>query len=101
MPDYNLAGWLQKFQPIDNHFDPDASWGGIMFETYGDELTFVAKQKTQHIWTYIDTDSGTAICAGFHLANRIGYFVTKYPYPKEDANMENHICVTVISDGDN
>ena len=85
--------WEEKYRPIANHIDRHASWAteqgegtGIMFETYGDELKFVSAQPASNVWTYVDTpDGGTSIVAGFHTANRIGYFVTEVPRtPAED-----------------
>jgi hypothetical protein len=52
-----------------------------MFETYGDELEFIKNQKEFHIWTYGDgDDGGTYIWNGYHVVNRIGYFLTEVPF---------------------
>ena len=74
--------WEEKFKPIKNTFDDNASFDGIMFETYGEELDFVRSHYTDHIWTYVDGDGGTYIINGYHLVNRIGYFVTEEQYDK-------------------
>ena len=70
---------------IENHLDDNASWGGTMFETYGDEYEFVKSQDPQKIWTYIDTDNGIAVVAGWKYINRIGYFISKHPWTDEFA----------------
>ena len=77
--------WFEQFKPIPNHLDENASFNdgdqGYMFETYGDELEFVKAQEPNRIWTYSDgDDGGTYISDGYHVVNRIGYFVTTVPY---------------------
>ena len=80
--------WLDKYQPVDNHLDNNASFqdengNGIMFETYGDELQYVlsiANSSPNQVWTYVDGDDGTYVTNGYHLVNRIGYFITSVPY---------------------
>jgi hypothetical protein len=77
--------WFKQFKPIPNHLDENASFNdgeqGYMFETYGDEVEFVKSQDSNRIWTYSDgDDGGTYISDGYHVVNRIGYFVTTVPY---------------------
>ena len=77
--------WFEQFKPIPNHLDENASFNdgehGYMFETYGDEVEFVKAQEHNRIWTYSDGDNGgTYISDGYHVVNRIGYFVTTVPY---------------------
>jgi len=78
--------WFDKFKPIPNHIDDNASFQtedgvGYMFETYDDELRFVQSQEPNRIWTYCDGDnSGTYIFQGMRIVNRIGYFVTTVPF---------------------
>lgn len=75
--------WLEEFKPITNHIDTNASFGGIMFETYGDEVEFVKQQDPRCIWTYGDGDDGGGyIWNGWHFVNRIGYFITEVPCPE-------------------
>ena len=78
--------WFDKFKPIANHIDDNASFQtedgvGYMFETYDDELKFVQSQEPNRIWTYCDGDDrGTYIFQGMRIVNRIGYFVTAVPF---------------------
>ena len=77
--------WFDKFKPIPNHIDDNASFSdgdnGYMFETYGAELDFVKSHQSNRIWTYCDGDnSGTYIFQGMRIVNRIGYFVTAVPF---------------------
>lgn len=73
------------YQPKPNHLDPESEiWDGCMFETYGPELDFVKQQPNRHIWTLVEADdSGWYILTGFHLVNRVGYFVTEKPWPEQ------------------
>lgn len=90
--------WFDKFKPIPNHIDPNASFhngeNGYMFETYGEELNFVKAQEPNRIWTYCDGDNGgTYIFEGLRIVNRIGYFVTTVPF-----SAKNEYQVQIIND---
>jgi hypothetical protein len=78
--------WCETYKPIINHIDTNASFdngeGGIMFETYGDEVEFVKQQEPNKIWMYGDgDDGGSYIWSGWGFVNRIGYFITDKPCP--------------------
>jgi hypothetical protein len=93
--------WDAKYQPMDNHIDTNA---GDKFETYGEELDYVlsiANTEPARVWTLVDGDDGNLyITSGYHLVNRVNYFIThnpceleyeEYPYfiyeeEEEDAN---------------
>ena len=74
--------WETKFKPIKNHFrnDPDEQ----MFETYGEEVEFVANYDPKYIWTYMQGDMADIICAGYHYVNRLGYYISSVPWENED-----------------
>lgn len=55
-----------------------------MFETFGGELEFVRLQEPERIWTLVEEDGVQWIVAGFHFANRLGYFVTKREWQTSD-----------------
>jgi hypothetical protein len=77
--------WVMDYQPIENHIEPEGSFEGHMFETYGEELDFVLSHDTHNIWTYIDGDSGNPVIVnGYSLVNRIGYFITDVPWSEGD-----------------
>ncbi len=77
--------WFEKYKPIQNHIVGNASFDGCMFETYGDEEVFVKAQDPHYIWTYGDGDNGgTFIWSGYHIVNRIGYFITEVPFENDD-----------------
>lgn len=69
----------ERFTPILNPFDDNASWDGCMFETYGDELAYVQEQPDANVWTIID-GGGTepdVLMSGKMRINRIGFIVTE------------------------
>lgn len=72
--------WWEKFRPIKNHLDDNASFDGCMFETHGPELEFVKKQPADRIWTFIEVDDVQLIGAGYSYVNRLGYFITEKPW---------------------
>ena len=47
-----------KYKPIDNPFDPNASWDGKMLETFGEELQhcFELAKKENRVWTIVECD---------------------------------------------
>jgi hypothetical protein len=78
--------WCDTYKPIINHIDTNASFdngeGGIMFETYGDEVEFVKSQSPANIWMYGQgDDGGTYVWNGWGFVNRLGYFITEVPCP--------------------
>jgi hypothetical protein len=76
--------WVDAYKPIPNNIVEDSSFDGTMFETYGDEVAFVKKADPSYIWMYGDgDDGGTYIWNGWHIVNRIGYFITEVPCPPD------------------
>jgi hypothetical protein len=72
------TAWENKFKPIKNHFSkyPD----DILFETYGEEVDFVANYDNKYVWTRLQGDMSDLICAGYHYVNRLGYYITEIPW---------------------
>lgn len=74
--------WFKTYKPMKNPIDPNASFDGYMFETYGNEVELVKNQDHNRIWTYGDgDDGGMYIWNGWSIINRIGYFITELPCP--------------------
>lgn len=96
----DVTEWAKQYRPVANNFDDNASFQdfqdesgvGVMFETYGEELDFVrsiAASDPTAVWTYVDGDDGsTVIINGYHIVNRIGYFVTEIPATDENVFVE-------------
>ncbi len=84
MPRILERTFWQKFKPVKNHLDTNASFDGHMFETYGPELEHVqSKVPEGTVWTLLDCDGQLVISSGFSFVNRMGYFITEKPAPAE------------------
>lgn len=73
--------WADKYKPIKNWLskDPDMD----TFETYGLELGVVLgvnRFDQNKVWTLIEGDNGLWVTNGYHLVNRLNYFITEVPY---------------------
>ena len=76
--------FVATYKPILNHLNKNASFDGMMFETYGDEVEFVKSISPANIWMYGDGDSGGSyIWSGWGYVNRLGYFITEIPCPPD------------------
>ena len=76
--------FVETYKPISNHLDGNASFDGLMFETYGAEVEFVKSQSPDKIWMYGDgDDGGSYIWSGWGFVNRLGYFITEVPCPPD------------------
>ena len=75
----------ELYKPQQNHLDNNGGWSGTLYETFGEELDYVrgiAKDNVRKVWTLLDGDEMT-IAAGFHLVNRLGYFITEKEWESE------------------
>lgn len=88
--------WIEDYDPIKNHITKDAPFDGMMFETYGEDYDFVKKNIQKFIWTLVDGDGGSYILSGFHVVNRLGYFICENPISEED--FQQGICVDIESE---
>jgi len=89
MIEISFEEFIDQYKPEINKFEPDASFDGYMFETFGEEEEYAQKKaKVGHTWTLVE-DEGMSIVYGYHFVNRLGYFVTKY------APRSNNILVKI------
>lgn len=80
--------WEEQFKPIQNHVTKREEFNGQLFETFGKDLAYVLKISSQtpsKVWTLFDN---MTIGEGYHLVNRMGYFITSKPATKD---VEYHI----------
>ena len=77
----------EQFTFEENLLDPNASFDGYMFETFGDELDYVMQIQNDtpnRIWTIIEGESGELFyMTGFHLVNRMGFLISNEPWNEE------------------
>jgi hypothetical protein len=72
----------EQFKFMVNNYDENASFDGLMFETYGDEVEYVKSKPENRIWMYGQgDDGGLYIWSGWGFVNRIGYFISEKPFP--------------------
>lgn len=75
--------WVATYQPVANPHDDNASFEGFMFETFGPELEQVKAAALEHrgkVWTLVDCGGVSCFTAGYHLVNRLGYFICAVPF---------------------
>jgi hypothetical protein len=75
-PDFDV--WFDKYQPIESA--PET----ILFETYGEELKKVREQPYLNIWTLLDSNGKLYISPGYHIINRLNYFICKISRTKDE-----------------
>jgi hypothetical protein len=80
----NYDEWMAQYEPIQNTHDKNASMDGTMFETYGPEVEQVKASDYRCVWTLVDCDGREVIESGWHLVNRLGYFITAKPFDGDD-----------------
>ena len=80
MTEMTESEWSAKYKPKPNCFTND----GYAYETYGHELEYVCLQPNSTVWTEMDGDEGVYIVQGYHLANRIQYYITEIPWTDDD-----------------
>lgn len=81
---FTIDEWMSRCKLIPNSLVENASFDGYMFETYGAELERVLQAPNNCIWTYQDDDNGNpCVTSGYHLVNRIGYFISEEPWETE------------------
>jgi hypothetical protein len=71
---------MRTYKPMTNphHVAP---YDDTLFGTFGPELDAVKAADPACVWTLVSGDDDTLlILNGFHFANRLGYFVTTYPW---------------------
>lgn len=85
----SIEEWEEKYRPSINPLSED-EYSADRFETYGEELALVLATPKRYIWTLVDGDTATIIIPGYHLVNRINYFITEFPWEHE--NIEVKYC---------
>lgn len=71
---------IRRFRPLVNHNNDSASF---LYETYGDDMAFIAKQPSSRVWTVVEEDGELLALSGIHFVNRIAYFITEEPWPAD------------------
>lgn len=89
--------WVDQYEPIENSFNKETAYEGCMFETFGEENDFVLDNLNRNtVWTLITGDNEESwIIPGYHIVNRMGYFITTKPWESTDIQVnDNEMCTT-------
>ncbi|MFA5952476.1 MAG: hypothetical protein WC807_19590 [Hyphomicrobium sp.] len=88
--------FFERFRPRPNHLNGNASFDGLLFETFGTELAFVRAQDPRSIWTVLTDDGGElAVVSGYHFVNRLGYLITTVPVEEDQTY---YVTLEVLSE---
>jgi len=68
------------YEPVNNHIKPIDSYNGCLFLLSDREIYEVELWDYHQVWTLIDESGDTYIIPGYHIVNRLGYFLTKKPW---------------------
>jgi len=83
--------FYEKYKPIKNHLDDNASWGdGNGFKTFDEELDYVLEVREKEpnkVWTILECDGYSVISSGYHHVNRQAYLITEVPC-EDDVEIE-------------
>jgi hypothetical protein len=97
--------WFEKFKPIENtsqHAFWEYNGKNYAFETYGTdiiEVQKVARTTPNLVWTLVEGDDGMYITPGYHLVNRMAYFITQVPFTDDDIRNAD-FCDRIYEDED-
>lgn len=103
----NSDKFYDKYKPIYNHIENKEYKEGqtegneigspMYFETYGEDLEYVKRQKPNFIWTMIEGDEGMYITQGFHWVNRFVYLIASVPF--KDGDKDEYLDQVYDDDG--
>jgi hypothetical protein len=73
----NRGVWINKFKPTtEDYIEIEDVKKGCLKNT-----------DMKYVWTLVDDDNIWYIIPGYHLVNRIGYFVTKEPWQEDSRSV--------------
>ena len=76
--DYDM--WYNKFIPILTESLETKDKSPRMYETYGEDIKLLKLIPSNHIWTLLDCDGNLYLSPGFHIVNRLNYFICTIPF---------------------
>lgn len=94
----NYNKFVKKYKPFKNEINPNESYNGFLFETYGTDLTFITSSEVhpKQIWTLVSAENEEEyIIPGYHYVNREGYFFTEKPWDDENIEINLNELITV------
>lgn len=70
----DYSTWMEKFEPLYDQGGP------VRYETYSTDIDKVLETDMSYVWTVIEGDRNWYIVPGYHVVNRLFYFITKNPH---------------------
>lgn len=68
--------WVEEYSPSENPVNKSASFGGLLFQTSGEEFSHIVAAHPKRIWTYHADHSGHKIIVqGFLPQEALGYML--------------------------
>ena len=82
---HTLFQFFRRYHCMKNLMNVYAANNGHMFEAHGEEYQFVRRMfnamrnpnATGGIWTLTDCEGVLRVVKGFHVVNRLGYFIAE------------------------
>ena len=71
--DYDI--WFDKYKPILVESLETEDKSPRMYETYGEDIKLIKLIPSNHIWTLLDCNGKLYLSPGFHVVNRLNYFI--------------------------
>ena len=85
----NFEQWVEEYQPIINDNGEQNSYDNLMYETYPPDIDIVKSYDNNQVWTLIEVEDKRYLIPGFHVVNRLGYFLTSNIW----TNVEQEILI--------
>lgn len=79
--------FFQEYEPVfNNEFE---AYDGFLFDPTDVDFRTALKTNIKKIWTLIDGEDETQwIIPGYHVVNRVGYFITENAWENEDVEVD-------------
>jgi hypothetical protein len=88
--------FVDDFEPYTNTMSDDRGYNNTMYETFSPEIDHVKAQNPEYIWTLIDGENNNSwIIPGFHIVDRIGYFICQIAWTNEDIIVNDNELINV------
>lgn len=73
--------FYERFEPLKNHIEKNASFDGCMYETYDEEYEYIVDQhcnnKNVQVWTIVTGEDDSMFYeTGIRRVNRVGFLIT-------------------------
>lgn len=96
-----LSQWQEMYKPQPNKFNPEARFGGLLYEHDGEQWEHVVSQQNHYQWTlFQDEDKTLKIKNGLVVRGRIGYFLCEVTHNSHATFIVNEVQETMLAGED-